>query len=79
MPTQVGLGGSGVPHDSPLEGHLLWYLCLYHAWLSQELSLSLVQVESIQICCQICLATATDRSVFAMASSHCLAKGWDVT
>ena len=32
MPEQASLVRSGVPLDTPVEGHLLWDL----AWLSQE-------------------------------------------
>ena len=39
IPRQVRLRGSGVPHDSPLEGHSLWDFALTTAWLSQEFSI----------------------------------------
>ena len=35
-PTQVSLSGSGVPHDSPVEDHLLWDLALIMPGLARS-------------------------------------------
>ena len=50
MPEQASLFRSGVPLNSPLEGHLLWDLASNHAWLSQELSILFYFTELHDLC-----------------------------